>query len=79
MLNINEAMRTRHSVRKYTDMPIEQEIVDALNREISSINNESGLKFTLFTNEPEAFKANKPSYGSFSGCRNYIALVGSHS
>lgn len=26
--------------------------------------------------EPEAFQANKPSYGQFSDCRNYFALVG---
>lgn len=30
----------------------------------------------MFLNEPEAFQANKTSYGQFSGCRNYFAIVG---
>ena len=75
-MTILEAIKARHAVRAYTDRPIEEEKVAALKDEIEKINNESGLRFMLFTNEPEAFKAGQPHYGSFSGCRNYFALIG---
>lgn len=74
-MDIWETMRCRHSVRKFTDKQIEQEIITKLKREIDMINAVNSFSFALFTDEPEAFKANKPSYGSFSGCRNYFALV----
>ena len=75
-MTILEAIEARHAVRAYIDRPIEEEKVAALKDEIEKINNESGLRFMLFTNEPEAFKAGQPHYGSFSGCRNYFALIG---
>lgn len=75
-MTILEAIEARHAVRAYTDRPIEEEKIAALKDEIEKINKESGLRFMLFTNEPEAFKAGQPHYGSFSGCRNYFALIG---
>lgn len=71
-----ELMEARHSVRNFTDRPLEKEAVEALNREIEACNAESALNIQLVTDEPEAFSAGKPHYGSFSGCRNYLALVG---
>ena len=71
-----ELMETRHSVRSFVDRPIEKTAVEALNREIAACNAESGLNIQLVTDEPEAFNAGRPHYGSFSGCRNYLALVG---
>ena len=71
-----ELMKARHSVRKFTDKPLEAEAVKALQAEIDACNKESGLHLQLITNEPEAFQAGKPSYGQFKGCRNYLALVG---
>jgi hypothetical protein len=71
-----ELMESRHSVRSFTDKPLEKDAVEALNREIAECNAESGLRIQLVTDEPEAFNAGKPHYGSFSGCRNYLALVG---
>lgn len=75
-MTIKEAIEARHAVRAYTNRPIEEEKVAALKDEIEKINKESGLRFMLFTEEPEAFKAGQPHYGSFSGCRNYFALIG---
>lgn len=74
--NAQALMRARHSVRRYKDIAIEAEKVETLNSAIADINAESGICFVLVTEEPEAFKANKPSYGQFCGCRNYIACFG---
>lgn len=72
-----ELMKTRHSVRQFTDRPLEEAAVAVLRSEIEACNRESGLHIQLVTNEPEAFQAGKPSYGQFKGCKNYLALVGS--
>ena len=71
-----EIIKSRHSVRSFLDKEIESEKIKRLEEEISSINEESGLHFQLFSNEPEAFMANKSHYGEFKNCRNYFALVG---
>ena len=71
-----ELMKARHSVRRFLDKPLAAEAVDALNEEIAACNKESGLHIQLITDEPEAFQAGKPEYGSFKGCRNYLALAG---
>ena len=71
-----ELMKSRHSVRKFTDQPLDAQTVAALNAEIEACNKESGLRMQLITDEPEAFQAGKPSYGQFRGCRNYLMLVG---
>ena len=71
-----EAIKQRHSVRQYTDRPLDEAAVEALQKEIDSCNEESGLHIQLITDEPEAFQASKPSYGKFKGCRNYLTIVG---
>jgi len=75
-MTISEALEQRHSVRQFTEKSIDAGTAAKLNAEIEAVNKESGLRVQLFCNEPEAFGANKPSYGQFSGCRNYLALVG---
>ncbi len=76
MENAWEWMRARHAVRNYVNHPIEQEKVDILRQAIARINRQQGLHIQLFTEEPEAFNANAPHYGQFTGCRNYFAMVG---
>jgi nitroreductase len=71
-----ELMRARHSVRKYTEQKIEPEKAEQMQTEIDAINRESGLFFALVTDNEAVFKANQPSYGSFSGCRNCLLLFG---
>lgn len=75
-MTLLEAVKVRHSVRKYKDEPIAQELVEKLQEEIEKINREQNLHFQLILNEPKAFHANKPHYGQFSGVKNYIAVVG---
>ena len=71
-----KAMRERHSVRAYTDKPIEGETLAELETLIGAYNLESGLHIQLVRNEPKAFDSAMAHYGKFSGVRNYLALVG---
>lgn len=75
-MNISEAMRERHSVRRYKNQPINAETISALQTEIDVCNRESGLHIQLVTNEPKAFDSFMAHYGKFSGVTNYIALIG---
>lgn len=71
-----EAMKSRHSVRRYKDIPLDKGTEEILRAEISACNSESGLHIQLVTDEPKAFDCFMAHYGKFSGVRNYIALVG---
>ena len=71
-----ELMKRRHSVRQFTDKPLDAEAVEILQREIAQVNKESGMHIQLITEEPEAFQAGKPTYGQFKGCKNYLAIIG---
>lgn len=75
-MDIMDVIRSRHSVRQFTDKPLEEAAVEQLNAEIDLCNKESGFHFQLITDEPDAFQAEKPSYGQFKGCRNYLAIIG---
>ena len=75
-MDVIEVMKSRHSVRRFTEKPLELQAIDALNKEIAICNGESGLNIQLITEDPETFNAEKTAYGQFKGCRNYLALVG---
>lgn len=75
-MTILDAIAQRHSVRKYQNVPLKDDDVVKLNEEIKLIEEISNLKIKLFVDEPNAFKANKPNYGFFSGCRNYFTIIG---
>src|SRR5574344_2632067 len=74
-MNLQEAIEARHSVRKYIDKPISQDIIDILQAKIEEFNKLGNLHIQLVTNEPKAFKG-KMAYGTFSGVTNYFAMVG---
>lgn len=71
-----ELMRQRHSVRQYTNRPIEPEKRETLNALAEKINREAGLHIQLFYEEPKCFDSMMAHYGKFTGVKNYIALVG---
>ena len=75
-MDIMEAMRARHSVRSYTGRPIEGETLEALEKLVEECNRESGLHIQFVRNEPMAFDSTMARYGSFSGVKNYLAMVG---
>ncbi len=75
-MNLTEAMKGRHSVRQYTDQPLNEAVISALQKEIDACNKESGLHIQLVTNEPKAFDGFMAHYGKFSGVTDYIAMIG---
>lgn len=75
-MEIMEAMKSRHSVRQYINKPIEEGILEQLQKEVDICNKEGDLHIQLVTNEPKAFDSFMAHYGKFSGVTNYIALVG---
>ena len=75
-MTLQEAIRVRHSVRKYSDRPLEGEAVSALQLEIKKINDESGLHIQLVLNEPKAFSKGIMNYGQITGVSNYLVMVG---
>ena len=78
-MNIREAIKERHSVRQFKDIPIGQENADRLNELIRECNEQSGLKMQLILEDPECFDTFLSHYGKFRNAKNYIALVGSRS
>lgn len=75
-MEIIQAMKERHSVRQYTDRPIDSQTIDALQAEIDSCNKQADLHIQLVKNEPKAFDSFMAHYGKFVGVKNYIALIG---
>ncbi len=76
MMDIREAIKSRHSVRQYKDLPIDPALVERLNEEIAKCNEESGLNIQLILNDPECFNTLMAHYGKFKNADNYIAIVG---
>jgi len=75
-MDLMEAIRLRHSVRRYTSQPIEDEKAATLRNAIARCNAESGLNIQLVLNEPRAFNGLFIStYGQFSGVRNYVVMA----
>lgn len=74
-MTILEAIQSRHSVRRYIDKPIEDNLVRILQKKVNEVNEKGKLHIQLVTNEPRAFKG-KMAYGSFSGVSNYFVMVG---
>lgn len=77
-MNIIEAMEKRHTVRKYTNQKISNEILEIIKKRIDELNNEYGLSMKLITE-------NKDAFGGFvklfmaKGVRNYLILAGNES
>ena len=71
-----EAIKARHSVRKYTSQPIEESKLNLLREEIQKCNSEAGIHIQLVVDEPKAFSTGVFKYGVFSGVRNYLVMAG---
>ena len=75
-MTIQEAIRERHSVRRFTPEPIRPDDVTKLGRLIDETNRESGLHMQLILDDPESFNTLLARYGRFANANNYIAIVG---
>ena len=74
-MTLQEAIVARHSVRKYIDKEIPADIITALQDKIAERNKVGNLNIQLVLNETRAFTG-MLSYGSFSGVKNYLVMVG---
>ena len=78
-MEIVEVIKARHSVRQYENKKIESEKRKALDELAAECNAESGLNIQMVYDEPKCFNSLMAHYGKFSGCENYIAIVGKKS
>jgi len=78
-MDIKEAIKARHSVRQFKDMPIGEAETAKLNAVIDECNRESGLNIQFILNDPQCFHTLLAHYGRFKNAVNYIALVGKKS
>ena len=74
-MTLLEAIEARHSVRKYKDSPIPEDVLTILRNKVWEVNKEAGLHVQLVTDEPKAYKS-VMAYGSFSGVKNYFVMAG---
>ena len=74
-----KAMKERHSVRQYVNKPIPAGIREALAKCLKQCNKEGDLNIQIIYDEPDCFSSVLAHYGHFTGCENYIALIGKKS
>lgn len=74
-MTLEEAMRTRHTVRRYTEETIPQDLLARLDERMRGCNERRGLAMSLVTENTEAFG---PALKLFltKGVRNYLILAG---
>lgn len=70
-----EAIESRHSVRKYKQEALSEDIVATLQKKITEVNAAGNLHVQLITDEPKAFKGIM-AYGVFSGVTSYLVMCG---
>lgn len=75
-MTIEEAIKDRHSVRAYKDIPLDNDIVNSLELEIKELNASGNLHMQLVKNEPKAFQGVLAKYGKFRNVKNYIVMAG---
>ena len=71
-----EASYIRHSVRKYKDIPLDNDVVSKLQNEIDKLNAGFGYNIQLVRECDESVFNTDSAYSRLKGVRNYLALVG---
>ena len=74
-MELIDAIKARHSVRKYSEQPIETAKVDVLKDAVGRINAQTDLNIQLVLDEPKAFSSGMWKYGQFSGVKNYFVMA----
>lgn len=77
-MNIEDLVKSRHSVRKYLAKSIEEDKIKEIQELIDKINKENDLHIQLILNEREAFSKFYLNYGKLNAS-NYITLIGKNS
>ncbi len=78
-MNIKDAIKERHSVRQFQNVPLKNEDRGRLNEIIEHCNKEGTLHVQLVSDDPACFDTFLAHYGKFRNANNYIALVGKKS
>ncbi|MCQ2747872.1 MAG: hypothetical protein MJ223_01140 [Mycoplasmoidaceae bacterium] len=76
MMNLIQASEARHTVRHYDGKPLTADDKNTLLAFIKELNAKSGLNMQLIVNEPKAFGGPRAAISNFTGCVNYIAVIG---
>lgn len=77
-MTIIEAIKSRHSVRRYTEQKIEGDVLAALKAEVENCNAESGLNIRFVVDDPHTFNGLIAKV-NFSGAKNFFVLAGKQS
>ena len=75
-MDIIKAAYNRHSVRHFDGKPLKAQDKRELNKLISAINKKAQMHMQLVTNEPRAFGGKKAKICNFTGCVNYLVIIG---
>lgn len=75
-MELIQAIKSRHAVRHFDGKPISGKEKKELVAFIKQVNKKSGLNMQLITNEPKAFGGLKAKICNFTGCVNYLAIIG---
>ena len=76
IMTLEEAIKARHSVRRFKPDPIPDAVAEDLCALMSEANESGALNIQLMRNEPKAFDTPIARYGSFDQVNNYLAIVG---
>ena len=78
-MDIKEAIKQRHSVRQYEDLPLAADVKEKLAALVQECNAQSGLNIQLICDDSECFNTFLAHYGKFKNANNYFAMVGKKS
>lgn len=73
-MELGEAIRIRHAVRRYTEEPIARDVADELEETISQCNRDGNLHMELRLNDPAAFDHYSTAYGVYKNARNLVII-----
>ena len=74
-MTLQEAIEARHSVRAYKNEPLAEDVVKALEEQITVLNREGKLHMQLILNEPKAFQGTLANYGKYF---EYVGMSNNH-
>lgn len=75
-MDIMQAITQRHSVRAYTEQPIEQEKREQLDALAEQYSRDGDISIQIVYDDPAGFDSRLAHYGSFQNVSNYIILAG---
>ena len=78
-MDVKDAIKLRHSVRQYKDIPLKSEEKEKLEALVKECNTQSGLNIQLIYDDPDCFNTFLAHYGRFKNAKNYFAMVGKKS